>query len=640
MLFINTLIIIVLIALSSINSKIHVLAFPRIASIILIYTGVLSFNSLYIQSIGSGIGVYSGLFQVTYISQSFDIFISIIGSLILVAWPLLNTNRYSQPDEGIKNGSRRLELTDIYTLVESGVMSIHNYPREYSLIILMSVLGQSLLISSSDLISLYLSIELQSFGVYILASLYKHSGSAITSGLKYFLLGGLSSCIILLGCAIIYAFTGLTHLESIYSLVSVSDSSTITQGLSLGVILIIIGILFKISAAPLHNWAPDVYNDSPTIVTIWLTIMPKISLLIFMLELQTEIGLLDNTLSSNIDWLNFINLEMVQTNGLQPAFKEILSNISLQGISETSNLITNLLLLSSLLSLIIGTVVGLSQSKIKRLLAYSTISHIGFILLALAINSEQSIESFIFYIIQYSITNLNSFLIIIALGLLINRYKPNIMSKRVVLEHAKGSENDIEFISELKGQFFVNPLLSLSLTICLFSMAGIPPLIGFFSKQFVLYSAVQSGYYFMSILAVVVSVISASYYLKIIKVMLTETVSDSVQHSSVSADATASDTDIDANSYTNNMFKILNMGREVGTYLNGYIDRFILIKVNSTPYFASLDLIPRIISPQRTIGHIHSFLISTLTLSILFFILKPSIILNSISILSLSLYNF
>lgn len=263
MMFINILILIVLIALSSINRKIHVLTFPRIASIILIYTGVLSFNSLYIQSIGSGIGVYSGLFQVTYISQCFDIFISIIGSLILIAWPLLITDKYIQTQTDDVDLPRKksegtiflkkFKITDYYTAIESGAMSIHSYPREYSLIILMSALGQSLLISSSDLISLYLSIELQSFGVYILASLYRFSETAITSGLKYFLLGGLSSCIILLGCAIIYTFTGLTHLESIYSLVSVSDSSTITQGLSLGVILILIGILFKISAAPLHN---------------------------------------------------------------------------------------------------------------------------------------------------------------------------------------------------------------------------------------------------------------------------------------------------------------------------------------------------------------------------------------------------
>lgn len=202
--------------------------------------------------------------------------------------------------------------------------------------------------------------------------------------------------------------------------------------------------------------------------------MPKISLLIFLLELQTGLGLglINDTVSSNINLISSINIEAVHTNGLQLAFKDLVSQLTFGVVANTSSLLTNLLLISSLLSLIIGTVVGLAQSKIKRLLAYSTISHVGFILLALAINSEQSIESFIFYIIQYSITNLNSFLIIIALGIFIHNYKSYKDSKPIILEQAKGSENDIEFISELKGQFFVNPLLSICLTICLFSMAG------------------------------------------------------------------------------------------------------------------------------------------------------------------------
>src|SRR5216683_1926020 len=159
--------------------------------------------------------------------------------------------------------------------------------------------------------------------------------------------------------------------------------------------------------------------------------MPKISILLILFEIQTHINLIDNT---------------------------------------------NLLLISSLLSLIIGTILGLAQSKIKRLLAYSTISHVGFILLALAINSEQSIEALIFYIIQYTITNLNTFLIIILFGYIIkNSYKDLIQS--IMFEDETGTENDINYISELKGQFFLNPVLSITLTICLFSMAGIPPLI-------------------------------------------------------------------------------------------------------------------------------------------------------------------
>lgn len=224
-----------------------------------------------------------------------------------------------------------------------------------------------------------------------------------------------------------------------------------------------------------------------------------------------------------------------------------------------------------MLSLIFGTIVGLAQTRIKRLLAYSTISHIGFILLALAISTEQSIESLLFYIVQYSITNLNTFLILISLSYLMynsvlqshiynivknNKYfhiisvtlqtiKPNIfylfylkmenlfnLSPDFIFKNNNSNilklskeikkgliDTDIKYISELKGQFFLNPIISLSLSICLFSMAGIPPLIGFFSKQFVLYSAVQNGYFFISIIAILVSVISASYYLKIIRVL-------------------------------------------------------------------------------------------------------------------------
>ena len=254
------------------------------------------------------------------------------------------------------------------------------------------------------------------------------------------------------------------------------------------------------------------------------------------------------------------------------------SNSIILILSKVSN-IPYLILISSLLSLIIGTVVGLAQTKIKRLLTYSTISHVGFILLALAINSEQSIDSLIFYIIQYSITNLNTFLIILALGYIIKSTMDLQSNNNLYYSPLgnKGSKTDINYITELKGQFFSNPLLSLSLTVCLFSMAGIPPLMGFFAKQFVLYSAIQSGYYFMAIVGIIVSVISASYYLKIIKVL----------HSTPTPP--------------------LSNENEAGA---------------------------------TNITNFHSFLISTLTLSIFFFVLKPSLLLNSTQLLSLSLFYY
>ena len=516
MLFISILFLIMVMAISSLKTKISPILFQRLSSIILIYAGALSLNALYIQSIGSGIGIYSGLFHVTFISQLLDIFIYIIGAAILLARPLAIYVNYTNTSNILENSYKN---------------SI-----EYCLLIMFSVLGASLLISSSNLISMYLSIELQSFAVYILSTLYRNSESATSAGLKYFLLGSLASCFILLGSGLIYTYTGLTNLESIYNLISVTGPiSNITLGIALGFIFIFSGFLLKVSAAPLHNWAPDVYDESPTIVTIWLTIMPKISILIFILEIFTQI----TSISPILESLNTVGL----------------------------NTITNLLLISSLISLIIGTVVGLAQTKIKRLLAYSTISHIGFILLALAINSKQSIDSFIFYIIQYTLTNLNTFLILLAIGYIIN-YKTIIN---------KGSEKDIKLISELKGLFFSNPILSLSLTICLLSMAGTPPLLGFFSKQFVLYSAIENGYYFMAISGILVSIISASYYLRIIRILHTE---------------------IDINKSLND---------ETNTTVG--------------------------------ISNIHSLLISSLTLLILFFVLKPSILLKSTQLLSLSLYS-
>jgi len=513
-------------AISSLKTKITPILFQRLSSIILIYAGALSLNALYIQSIGSGIGIYSGLFHVTFISQLLDIFIYIIGAAILIARPL------------------------IVNYTNSSIIEENNYKNsiEYCLLIMFSTLGASLLISSSNLISMYLSIELQSFAIYILSTLYRNSESATNAGLKYFLLGSLASCFILLGSGLIYTFTGLTNLESIYNLISVTGSSQITQGIALGFIFIFSGFLLKIAAAPLHNWAPDVYDESPTIVTIWLTIMPKISILIFILEIFTQITSV-NTILVNLDSM-VGGFAIINTIGL--------------------NSIKNLLLISSLFSLIIGTVVGLAQTKIKRLLAYSTISHIGFILLALAINSEQSIDSFIFYIIQYTLTNLNTFLILLAIGYIINNN--NIFNK--------GSEKDIKYISELKGLFFSNPILSISLTICLLSMAGTPPLLGFFSKQFVLYSAIESGYYFMAISGILVSIISASYYLRIIRILHTE---------------------------VNNSFKAVGHN-ETNTTVG--------------------------------ISNIHSLLMSSLTLLILFFVLRPSILLKSTQLLSLTLYSY
>lgn len=492
--------------------KINSLLLTRITSIVLLYAAALSFNGRYIQAIGSGVGIYSGLFEVTSVTQSIDTLIFITGAIILLGWAPVTSK--------------------VLARAQSVFTALPTIP-EYSLIILFTTCGASFLISSADLVSMYLSIELQSFAVYILAALYRESESATSAGLKYFLLGGLSSGLILLGSALVYAYTGLTDFESIFSLLSVGSVDSLTTGLGpcvIGLTITAIGFLFKIAAAPFHNWAPDVYDGTPTIVTTWLTIMPKISIIVFLLVVQSGLRLNGASLTILFDGVSF-------------------------------DVWKNLLLISSLLSLIIGTIVGLAQYRIKRLFAYSTISHVGFLLLALGINSEESIESFLFYLVQYTITNLNAFLVLLAFGYMIN---------------LSNKSTDIQFIADLKGQFKANPLLGLALTISLFSMAGVPPLVGFFGKQMILYSATHSGYYFLSLVAIVVSVISASYYLKIIRVIHFE---------------------------------------------------------SSDKEDLSLP------TTQLKITNVHSFAIATLTMVIGLYVFQPSILLNSTTLLALTLFN-
>ena len=524
MIIITIITLIVAIALPT--TKISPLQFARLSAISFLFSAFLSFNAFDIESLGSGIGIFSGLYQVSPVTQSIETFIYIIASFILVPWFIMPVAR---------NGNSRL--------LQDPNKNTGPILSEYSLILLFSVLGATLLISSADLISMYLSIELQSFAVYILAAIHRDSESATAAGLKYFLLGGLSSCFILLGAALIYSYTGLTNLESIFNLVSSMDSASYSIIPVLGILFIVLGFLFKVAAAPLHNWAPDVYDEVPTIVTTWLTIMPKISIIIFLLEL------VNSSLLGSV----FTSADIIST-------------------SIWSLPLKNILLVSSLLSLIIGSVVGLAQYKIKRLLAYSTISHVGFLLLALGINTEQSTESLIFYLLQYSLTNLNTFLILLAFGYTLK----SIAYQNISSSTIGAGTLDIRYISELKAQFIKNPLLSLSLAFCLFSMAGIPPLLGFFAKQQILYAATYSGYYFMSIVAILVSVISASYYLQIIKVM----------------------------HFTTN--PAINSGDHQDANIN--------------------------------ISASHSMLISVLTLSIVLFMLNPNILLNSTHLLALTIF--
>ena len=629
MIFISILTLIVAKALPVLNTNISSVHFYRSTSIVFIITGFLSINSLYLETIGTGIGIYSGLFHVTQITQFIETFFFIIAGLVLIGWPQIIT----------KVNKVKYYLTD-------------KYSTDYSLIILFSSLGSSLLITSYDLISLYLSIELQSFGLYVLSTLYRNSESSTKSGLKYFLLGGLSSAIILLGSGIVYSYTGTTNFESIYILNSINDLNTeyFLQGLTLGLLLIFIGFLFKIAAAPLHNWSPDVYDGTPTIVTMYLTILPKIAILMFLLEICTHFGI----------YHGHLTLGFFSSVGDGAPF--ILGETSNSFLVESS--VYKLLLITSICSLIIGSVLGLSQIKIKRLLAYSTISHIGFILLALLINTEQSIDSFLFYILQYTITNLNLFLIILALtythkinsnqlinlspnnkSLLINKPLPlfssllnksnSSISRVADAEIISYKYKDLNYILELKFLFFSNPLLSLCLCICLFSMAGIPPLIGFFSKQFVLYAAIQNGFYLTAILAIIVSVISASYYLKIVKLLISENETETKTESENESESAKFSLNLTSPSISSEEGETANKDNVLS--LSG-----VQVSLPSITDLSFVSLKKAVKEKENKdiieLTNIHSFIISTLTLILLLFFIKPSLILNSTQLLSLSLF--
>ena len=429
-------------------------------------------------------GLFGGLFQSTSTTQIFHPFIFIISAIILQLTAFY-PRRVWVPEYSSLN-KLFLYKFSYYKNKIVNKMSEQFRIIEYPLIILFIICGAVFLVSTSDLVSIFLSIELQSYGLYLLSTLYRNSELATSGGLTYFLLGGLSSCFILLGMGLLYANSGTTNLDGLYIITSLSDISNgnLDDGIlywyksyyiNFSLLILSVGFLFKVSAAPFHFWSPDVYDAIPTIVTTFVAIIAKISIFIFFLELVHYTS--NSLFSYQFSW-------------------------------------TSSLLVSSLLSLVIGAVMGLTQFRIKRLFAYSTISHLGFILLALSINSIESIQAFIFYLMQYSISNLNAFVILISIGFSLFYY----INDNEEFEKLEDKNNSpIQLISQMKGYFYINPVLALSLAITLFSFAGVPPLIGFFAKQMVLSAALDSGYIFLTLVAILTSVISAVYYLNVIK---------------------------------------------------------------------------------------------------------------------------
>ena len=331
------------------------------------------------------------------------------------------------------------------------IVDIKNNKFEYPIIVLLSILGMFFMVSSNDLILFYLGLELQSLSLYILASMDRDNLKSSEAGIKYFVLSALSSGLLLYGCSLLYGFTGSTNFEVIAS--NTADS---TIGIIFAMVFILVGLAFKVSAVPFHMWTPDVYEGSPTSVTSFFSVVPKIAGIVI--------------------FIRFMYLP----------FQEILDQWRY------------ILVFISIASMILGAVAAIGQNNIKRLIAYSSIGHIGYAIAGMTPGTENGFKSTLIYISIYAVMNIGAFACIFLM---------------------KRNGKYIEDIQELSGASRNHPLMSLSLLIILFSLAGIPPMAGFFAKFYVFMAVVESGMFTLAAIGLVTTVVSAFYYIRIIKIM-------------------------------------------------------------------------------------------------------------------------
>ena len=322
---------------------------------------------------------------------------------------------------------------------------------EYPVLLLSSILGMMVMISSNDLIVFYMGLELQSLALYVLASFNRENLLSTEAGVKYFVLSALSSGLLLYGCSLIYGFSNSTN----FVLIAENLNSN-NYGLTFGIVFILVGLAFKISAVPFHMWAPDVYQGSPTSVTLFFAVLPKIAAL---------------TVFIRFLYIPFINM-----------------------IDQWQMIVVFL----SIASMLFGAIAAIGQKNLKRLIAYSSIGHVGYALAGLSVGSNEGIQSAISYISIYLVMNLAFFSCLFMI---------------------RKSENYFENIEDLSGLSKNHPILSISLMIVLFSLAGIPPLAGFFAKFYIFMAVIEQSMYFLAVIGLLSTVIAAYYYLRIIKII-------------------------------------------------------------------------------------------------------------------------
>ena len=387
----------------------------------LIITGWLAFDL-----IGESAIIFSGTFVLDTMGSTFKVFI--MGFAIIA---LVYTRHYLKAHELLRN--------------------------EYFILALMSILGMMVMVSGHSLLTLYMGLEIMSLSLYALIASARDRAVAIEAALKYFVLGAIASGLLLYGMSMIYGITGSLDIAQISNFARASTlASQQTLILNFGLVFLVIGVAFKLGAVPFHMWVPDVYQGSPTSVTMFLSTVPKIAAIALLIRLLID------------------------------------------GLGDLQHYWSDLLMIIAVLSIALGSLVALMQSNIKRMLAYSTISHIGFVLLGFVTGVVEGYGAAVFYVLVYILMSLAAFGSIIALN-------------------KNGFEADQ--ISDYQGLSKHSPWFALIILVVMLSMAGVPPFIGFYSKLFILQQVIAEGYVILAVIAVVFAVISAYYYLQIIKTM-------------------------------------------------------------------------------------------------------------------------
>lgn len=322
---------------------------------------------------------------------------------------------------------------------------------EYPVLVLLATVGMMMMISANDLIALYIGVELQSLALYVVAAFRRESVRSSEAGLKYFVLGALSSGMLLYGASLVYGFTGSTSFPVIAGAVKAANI-----GVIFGLVFLLVGLAFKVSAVPFHMWTPDVYEGAPTPVTAFFAAAPKVAAMALLVRVVT-----------------------VAFPAVAPQWQQIIVFISIA-------------------SMLLGSFAAIGQTNIKRLMAYSSIGHVGFALVGLAANNQEGVQGVLIYMAIYLVMTLGTFACILAM---------------------RRKDESVEEIEELSGLAETNLGMAFALAMLMFSLAGIPPLAGFWGKFYVIAAAVKANMMLLAIVAVVASVVAAFYYIRIVIVM-------------------------------------------------------------------------------------------------------------------------